>query len=387
VNDASGFSAVKEAADNSYSWLESSCISKLGVDGDGPWSKTLKSWPKLAEPCRLRRFATGLPKLAWSRFIIASLRLRGLDVDEVIGESLLPSPPNLDSIWLTGAFNSELNGIFEFLSKLLRSEGLVLVQFSCPVAELAEVIGCMFPESDAWLKARFMGLLGEVLVRDNARGGAVFERAEDRRASFEGGNGTRGDGVWGGLLEVPVIAGWDEERLGDIWQGDGAFADGLGDFETRLNFEGDRDRLCLSDLTADVKSPPWWGEEGERVRAPPPLFEYGMAVWNAIIASADWEKIWEIYSQGRFGDYLVLVIEKSPEETLLSLVESRRFRGTRRRYSNWGECCVMSKECCVRAIGDDASPRESNHWFVFLDSLLCNDTLAPRVEYGFVARQ
>lgn len=42
-----------------------------------------------------------------------------------------------------------------------------------------------------------MGLLGDVRVREEGLAGAVFERVEERSASFAlGGNGTaRGDGV------------------------------------------------------------------------------------------------------------------------------------------------------------------------------------------------
>lgn len=56
----------------------------------------------------------------------------------------------------------------------------------------------MFPESEAWLRARFMGLFGEVRVRDDGRVVAVvFPRVDDRSASFAlGGKGTaKGEGV------------------------------------------------------------------------------------------------------------------------------------------------------------------------------------------------
>lgn len=64
--------------------LESSWISKdeRGVDvtlGEAK-SNTLKSLPRLEMPCKLRRLATGLPMLAWSRFMMASLRFRGLEI-------------------------------------------------------------------------------------------------------------------------------------------------------------------------------------------------------------------------------------------------------------------------------------------------------------------
>jgi hypothetical protein len=69
------------------------------------------------------------------------------------------------------------------------------------------VVGGAFPVSNAWLKARFMGLRGEVRVRDEARGGAVFARVEDRSANFAlGGKGTAsGEGVCGGLLDEKIL--------------------------------------------------------------------------------------------------------------------------------------------------------------------------------------
>jgi hypothetical protein len=73
----------------------------------------------------------------------------------------------------------------------------VLLLFSCPATELFDEDGGALPLSDAWLNARFMGLFGDVRVREDGLAGAVFERVEDRSASFAlGGNGTaRGDGV------------------------------------------------------------------------------------------------------------------------------------------------------------------------------------------------
>ena len=75
--------------------------------------------------------------------------------------------------------------------------------FSCPVSELFDEEGSAFPLSEAWLNARFEGLFGEGL-REQDLAGAVFERVEDRSASFAlGGKGTaRGDGVWGGFPDV-----------------------------------------------------------------------------------------------------------------------------------------------------------------------------------------
>jgi hypothetical protein len=67
--------------------------------------------------------------------------------------------------------------------------------------------------------------------------------------------------------------GWEAARLGDGESGD--FGDELGDLVTRRNFDGDRDRERLSDLTADVTST-WCTCVGEGSVRVPPLFEYGM---------------------------------------------------------------------------------------------------------------
>ena len=139
--------------------------------------------------------------------MIASLRLSGLEVVDVRLQSLAPSPPSRDRAWLIGLAMSILKGILETRSKLFRSEGLLLLLFSCPTTEPADEVGGALPVSDAWLKARFMGLRGEVRVRDEDRGGAAFARVEDRKANFAlGGNGTAsGEGVCGGLLGVKIL--------------------------------------------------------------------------------------------------------------------------------------------------------------------------------------
>jgi hypothetical protein len=116
--------------------------------------------------------------------MIASLRLSGLDIDEALWQSLVASPPNLDSAGLTGAGTSELDDILWTFSKLFRSVGLVLPRFSCPSTGPADVRGDTLPQSGAWFKARFMGLLGEVRIRDDGLAGAVFARVEERSASF-----------------------------------------------------------------------------------------------------------------------------------------------------------------------------------------------------------
>lgn len=83
------------------------------------------------------------------------------------------------------------------LSKLFRPVGLVLPLFSWPLADPADELGNALPLSDVWLKARFIGLFGEVRVRELGRVVEVLDRAEERNANFAlGGKGTaRGDGV------------------------------------------------------------------------------------------------------------------------------------------------------------------------------------------------
>lgn len=173
---------------------------------------------------------------------------------------------------------SILKAVLALFSKLLLSTGLVLVLFSCPLADPADELGVAFPASDVWLKTRFMGLRGDVRVRDEGRAGAVFARPDERSANFAlGGKGTaNGDGVYGGLLVPPVkIVGCEAVRFGgDNGDGDrGDLGDELGDFLTRLNLDGDLESERLRDLTAEVTST-WWTCVGEgKVRVPPPLLE------------------------------------------------------------------------------------------------------------------
>ena len=58
----------------------------------------LKSVSRLEIPCRLRRFATGLPRLVWSTLILASLRLSGLI--EIAGNGSVFASINLDKPFL-----------------------------------------------------------------------------------------------------------------------------------------------------------------------------------------------------------------------------------------------------------------------------------------------
>jgi hypothetical protein len=169
-----------------------------------------------------------------------------------------------------------LKGVLDTRSKLFRSDGLLLLLFSCPITEPAAEVGGAFPASDAWLKARFIGLRGEVRLRDEDRGGATFARVEDRSANFAlGGKGTaRGEGVCGGLLCAKMLE-WEVVRFGgDNGEGDkGDFGDELGDLVTRRNLDGDLESERLRDRTALVTST-WWTCVGEgNVRVPPPPFE------------------------------------------------------------------------------------------------------------------
>jgi hypothetical protein len=70
----------------------------------------------------------------------------------------------------------------------------------------------------------------------------------------------------------PDPEGFETVRFGG--EGDrGDVGDGLGDFATRRNFEGDRDSDRLRERTAEVTST-WWTCVGEGRVKVPPLFEY-----------------------------------------------------------------------------------------------------------------
>lgn len=60
-------------------WLSSADDAEPLAATSFPWSKTLKSEPKAAGPCKLLRFTRGLPMPAASRFITPSLLFKGLD--------------------------------------------------------------------------------------------------------------------------------------------------------------------------------------------------------------------------------------------------------------------------------------------------------------------
>lgn len=136
--------------------------------------------------------------------MIASLRFNGLDVDVVICESLLASPPSLERAGLTGADPSKLKGIRVRRSKLFLSTGLVDVLFSCPLDELCDDTGVALPLSDAWLNTRFIGLFGDVRLDNVGRAIAdLLDRADERNANFR--LGTKGEGVYGGW---PAAKSW-----------------------------------------------------------------------------------------------------------------------------------------------------------------------------------
>ena len=159
-----------------------------------------------------------------------------------------------------GPAESRFSDILLLRSKLLRSAGLLLLLlFSWPPAvQVVKTGGAVFPLSGPWLRARFIGLLGDVLRVIVGRTGAVFDRPEERSASFAlGGKGTaRGDGVLGGLPKPWKMVGLDVARLGgDSGDGEsGDFGDELGDFLTKLNFDGDRESERRRDLTAELTS-------------------------------------------------------------------------------------------------------------------------------------
>lgn len=92
--------------------------------------------------------------------------------------------------------------------------------------ELPDELCDALPRSEVWLRARFTGLLGDVRGREDALTGTALGRVDERRASFDGGNGTAsGDGVCGGLLAVKRV-GLEIVRFGE----DEGVGDLLGDF-------------------------------------------------------------------------------------------------------------------------------------------------------------
>jgi hypothetical protein len=85
--------------------------------------------------------------------MMASLLFSGLDVEELIWQSIAPSPPRRESAWLTGVGTSRLlKFILLDRSKLRRSgsAGLaILLLFSCPEKYPGVPLGGALPVSDA----------------------------------------------------------------------------------------------------------------------------------------------------------------------------------------------------------------------------------------------
>ena len=125
---------------------------------------------------------------------MASLLLRGLEVESP-WLSLHPSPPRRDSAWLMGPAESRFSDILLLRSRLFLSTGLLLFSWP-PAVQVVKTGGAVFPLSGPWLRARFIGLFGDVR-REAGLTGAVLERPDERSASFAlGGNGTAsGEGV------------------------------------------------------------------------------------------------------------------------------------------------------------------------------------------------
>jgi len=195
--------------------------------------------------------------------MMASLRFKGLDIPAGVPVASFGPSPNLERAWLTGPVISTVKGIAfsrTCFSKLLRSVGLILPPrvFSCPQTSSCDEDGVELPQSEAWLNARLIGLLGDVRVRDEARGAAVLDRLADRSESFTlGGNGlAKGEGVCDGV-PLKMVDGCEFRRFGgDRGDGEsGDFGDAAGVLSViRRNLEGERDNERRSDLTAEVTS-------------------------------------------------------------------------------------------------------------------------------------
>jgi len=127
--------------------------------------------------CKLLRFATGLPKLDWSRFITPSLRFRGLDLTGGC-KTLAPGTP--DSLFgfmrsrksnLIGpSLSSKRNGDgFETDSGSGSSDSFGgVISFSSPELRREED-GVELPVFVDSPKARLLGLLGDWRVRGDER--------------------------------------------------------------------------------------------------------------------------------------------------------------------------------------------------------------------------
>ena len=144
-------------------------------------------WPRLEIPCKLRRFATGLPWLGWSRFMVASLRFNA-PVVETMQDSLLLSSAFRNEYWEAAPDTSRCTLWRAVFSRFLRgvepSEFPLL--FSCPGGEAVAWEkgdeGVLLPESGVALKVRFKGLLGDTRARASGRddGDAGLADLEER---------------------------------------------------------------------------------------------------------------------------------------------------------------------------------------------------------------
>lgn len=134
-------------------------------------------------PCKLLRFATGLPKLVCSGFIIASVLLSGLTAAE--GKISDLRSRNFERDCFDAPETSKCIEWREGFSRPRRDEGLKAsaksrrVLFSWPGASQGdEVSATGFPESGATPKTRFKGLFGDARVRDKGREATGFGLAE-----------------------------------------------------------------------------------------------------------------------------------------------------------------------------------------------------------------
>lgn len=151
-------------------------------------------WPSAEIPCKLRRLATGLSWLGWSRFIVASLRF---------------SDPLLGTIELSLLVSSDLRKAIctdpeTSSGRLRRFSGLEVIGldapsalFSCPeisIAESAGAAGRELPLSGAVMRALFNGLFGDTRARVSGLDGDVFAALAERNESLTlGRNGVKAD--------------------------------------------------------------------------------------------------------------------------------------------------------------------------------------------------
>lgn len=151
-------------------------------------------WPSAEIPCKLRRLATGLPWLGWSRFIVASLRFS----DPLLGIIELSLLVSIDLRKAICADPETSSG------RLCRFSGLVVIGlvapsalFSCPeisITEGAGAAGRELPLSGAVMRALFKGLFGDTRARVSGLDGDVFAALADRNESLTlGRNGVKAD--------------------------------------------------------------------------------------------------------------------------------------------------------------------------------------------------